>query len=101
MESILAKLGRLRGFVVERECVLSAGSRIDFLIRNSCQSVGLEVKVKGALASVQRQLERYARDPRVESLILATTRATHLRLEETFEEQPLPVPLRLVHLRPF
>jgi len=41
--------------------VAVTGGRIDFLIGN----LGIEVKIQGQSAAVQRQLARYARDPRI------------------------------------
>lgn len=56
-----------------REAHLAAG-RIDFLLPGG---LGIEVKVKGHTAAVQRQLHRYARDPHITHLLLITTRREH------------------------
>lgn len=72
-----------------REVQLEHG-RIDFLAGD----VGIEVKVAGSLPTVLRQCQRYAHDPRVQALILATTRATHLHAPATVAGVPLTV-LRL------
>jgi hypothetical protein len=56
----------------EREVVIAEGDRIDFLCADG---VGVEVKVGGSLADVTRQLHRYAQNPRVTSLVLASSRA--------------------------
>jgi hypothetical protein len=69
IETALLKLG----YAPEREVRLSARDRIDFMI----EGVGLEVKVGSCPANVWRQLERYAEDPRIDALLLATTIARH------------------------
>lgn len=56
------------GTDVDREAVLSPRNRIDFL----SGTVGIEVKTRGSRAAIIRQLGRYAREPRIEALILAT-----------------------------
>ena len=56
-----------------REVRLSDSDRIDFMAGD----VGIEVKVQGGAAEVERQLERYAETGRVSSLILVTTKAQH------------------------
>ena len=56
------------GTDVAREAVLSPRNRIDFL----SGTVGIEVKTRGSRAAIIRQLGRYAREPRIEALILAT-----------------------------
>jgi len=74
-----------------REHVLSDGrSRIDFLIR---PDVGIEVKIKGSLADVTRQLDRYATCPEIHELILITTRATHHRIPRELGARRIPVHL--------
>lgn len=55
----------------EREVVLTAKDRIDFLIGGE---LGLEVKVDGSLSDVTRQLHRYAQCERVTHLLLVSTR---------------------------
>jgi len=74
-----------------REHRLSGGrSRIDFLIH---PGTGIEVKVKGSLADVTRQLDRYATCPEIHELILITTRATHHRIPRELGARRLPVHL--------
>lgn len=66
--------GRLPlGCLLEREKVLSPGERPDFLVDGR---IVIEVKVgRIARAPIWRQLERYARRPEVEAIILATGRS--------------------------
>jgi hypothetical protein len=59
----------------EREVKLGPGERIDFL---TAGGVGLELKIEGATSAIARQLERYARSPEVQALMLVTTRAVHV-----------------------
>ena len=55
---------------MEREVRLSAHDRIDFL----CGRVGVEIKIAGSAAAVQRQLARYAAHGSIDGLILVTDR---------------------------
>ncbi|MGZ3416739.1 MAG: hypothetical protein ACXWUG_14755 [Polyangiales bacterium] len=64
-----------QGVAFTREAVLDEGT-IDFLVG----SIGVEVKIKGSLPDVTRQVHRYLQSPRVESLLLVTTRAGLARL---------------------
>jgi hypothetical protein len=68
-DAVESALGDL-GVAFEREVPLGAGARVDFLVDGN---VGLEVKVKGSLSDVTRQLWRYAKVERVGSLLLVTT----------------------------
>ncbi len=54
----------------EREVRLGIRDRIDFKIGG----IGLEVKIGGSTSDVTRQLGRYAASPRIDALILVTTR---------------------------
>jgi hypothetical protein len=74
----------------EREFVLSPQNRIDFLLGD----IGLEVKVDSSPNTVQRQLWRYAEDPRIKTLILVTTRSPHKSIARTL----LGKPVLVVHL---
>lgn len=62
----------------EREVCLNVADRIDFLVGN----VGVEVKVKGAVGEVTRQLFRYAKSDRISSLLLVTTCQKHKVLDQ-------------------
>lgn len=64
------------GVDAAREVRLGAAGRIDFL----AGTVGIEVKVQGATATVGRQLRRYAATPEVEELLLVTNRPRHVSL---------------------
>lgn len=41
------------------------------------EGTGIEVKIKGSLTEVTRQVHRYAQSEQVESLILITARGSH------------------------
>lgn len=61
------------GYEVQREVRLTPRDRIDLLVGD----VGIEVKIAGDYARVNRQLERYAASDQVASLILVTNRHRH------------------------
>lgn len=71
----------------ERE-VQVAGGRIDFLIG----SLGVEVKIKGSTEALGRQLARYAADPRIEALLVVTSRPSHRQVRSI----AIGVPIRVV-----
>lgn len=58
---------------------------IDFL----CRDVGLELKTKGSLSSLLRQLDRYAESPQVRELIVLTTRRSLCRLPPELRGKPI------------
>lgn len=75
------------GLPVTREVCLTRRDRVDFLVNR----VAVELKVAGAVATVARQLQRYARSCLVDELLLVTTCARHLGLPSTIGGKPLAV----------
>ena len=71
----------------EREFIMSPANRIDFL----CGRIGVEVKVQSRAASVERQLQRYSTDERIDGLILVTTRAGHRVIGRELSNKPVVV----------
>lgn len=78
------------GQAFTREVALSVRDRIDFLVGK----IGVEVKTQGSVSRVATQLLRYAASPRVDGLILVTTR---LQLDR-FPAELAGKPLRVVAL---
>ena len=79
-----------------REATIGAGDRIDFLVADN---VGLEVKIKGTLPEVTRQLFRYTKSEKLEVVVLVTTRAQHNHQPPMMNGKPvlvLPVGTRLL-----
>jgi hypothetical protein len=74
---------------VAREVTISPRNRIDFL----AGSLGIEVKIKGSLAAVTRQLWRYSLTPAVSELILVTTVPEHAAQPAEMNSKPLFVVL--------
>lgn len=70
----IAELLTGEGILFDREVRLSTHERIDFLTR---AGLGIEVKVDGSPAMVERQLRRYQQSDRVSSLMLVTTKPRH------------------------
>jgi hypothetical protein len=78
------------GFTHRREAPLGPLGRsgtIDFLVGD----VGVEIKIKGALAQVTRQLHRYAEESAVRELLLVTGSARLDRLPSSLCGKPLGV----------
>lgn len=78
---------RAEGYAVSVEHQLKMG-RVDLRVG----STAIELKVKGSIASVFRQLEMYAADPSVENIVLVTSSAKHRAMP------PLSKPLFVVYL---
>lgn len=57
------------GIPFEREFVFNPGDRVDFFVDGH---IALELKIKMQQRRIFRQLERYAMDDRVDSLVLMT-----------------------------
>lgn len=84
LQAAIASLLQEEGWPFQREAILAPDSRIDFLVRGS---LGIEVKIKGSLGDVHRQLLRYA--PHVEGLLLVTSRVALTRLPSQIHGRPL------------
>lgn len=69
---------RRAGAAPLREVRLTAADRIDLLIG----TVGIEVKVAGSVAAVERQLRRYATCGLISELVLVTTRVAHTAIDD-------------------
>lgn len=76
------------GYDVDAEHHLGAAGRIDFLVAGR---VGVEVKVKGALPPLIRQLYGYAKDARIGALVVASTRAVHRGVPDEIAGVPVVV----------
>lgn len=85
LQSKLAEAFKVNGLIFEREFRLSPKDIIDFY----CDGIGLEVKVKKKATAMQiyRQLERYAENPLITSLVLITSRA--MGLPEQIKGKPV------------
>lgn len=62
------------GIEFQREKVLSAQDRIDFMVG----TLGIEVKIKGSPSAIYRQCNRYCALPEISELLLVTGRAMGL-----------------------
>jgi hypothetical protein len=82
----------LAEYIPEREVILGPKDRVDFLL----WGVGIEIKIKGGISALTRQLMRYAQHERVRSLVVVTSREQYrLQLPATMNGKPL----RVVSLR--
>lgn len=66
---------------------IGAGKRIDFVLG----TVGVELKTKGGLGEVTRQLFGYAQEACLTELVLVTTLARHRNMPATMAGKPLTV----------
>lgn len=74
-----------------REHRLTPRDRPDFMVGAELQ-IAVEVKIKGAAASVVRQLERYAAHPDVAAVLLITTRSLQaLQIPDEMNGKPVRV----------
>jgi len=64
---------------------------VDFALADEDGTIGLEVKIGGAVMSVLRQLARYAESPKLSSLMLVTTRPQHKIMPCHLQGKPLLV----------
>lgn len=67
-----------------REVVLGPCDRIDFMVGHG---IGVEIKVKGTLTSVSRQIHRYLGYDTLNSLVLVTTISRHQRMPPTMRNK--------------
>lgn len=84
-EQIASTLDNL-GIDYRREVQIGNG-RIDFL----AGGIGIEVKIKGGIGEVTRQLHRYAQSPLIDELLLVSTRSQHRNMPETMNSKPVGV----------
>lgn len=82
------------GFDAKREQPLGGAGTIDILIGR----VGVEVKVGQSIATVIRQLARYAKSGLVDGLVLVTNRAGHRHVPQSIGDVPIVVVLAGVGL---
>lgn len=74
------------GASYQREVVV-AGGRIDFAIG----AIGLECKVKDPLAALTRQCSAYTDDPRLNAIVVLTTKMAHRGLPDSLGGKPVRV----------
>lgn len=82
----VAKLLDGLGISYQKEFVLNAEDRIDFLLPGG---VGLEIKIQESLTDVTRQLHRYAQCEQITALVLLTTRMAHRRMPGSIGGKPV------------
>lgn len=75
------------GIAFQREVWLNDTDRIDYMVGR----IGVELKLKGTVSAVTRQLARYADSDLIDELILVTTRYTHRGIVNTLRGKPVTV----------
>lgn len=87
LQTAIADVLTLRGLDVEREVRVDARNRLDLRVGR----IGIEVKIAGGWRDVRRQLERYAMLECVDALVLATSKASHMRVGSEVVGRPVVV----------
>lgn len=81
-------------FDFTRECRLSPRDRVDFLVNTASGNIAVECKTAGAIATITRQLSRYAESSDVHEIVLVTSKRKHIAGEAFREQSILGKPLR-------
>lgn len=76
------------GIGYEREVRLNDKDRIDFVCSSN---VGVEVKIKGGVNPLTRQVFRYLSSAQVEAVVIVTTRALHRRISREMQGKTVEV----------
>lgn len=86
-------LERSFGSALRRELRLSGGkNRLDFAVGvEGVDLTAIEVKTRGTLSELTRQVQRYAADPAVSEVVVIVTRAKLLDIPETLAGKPVAV----------
>lgn len=84
-QAALEDLLKLNGVEFEREVALSPADIVDFMIGD----IAVEMKLKGSVMDIYRQLCRYAAHDRVKGLVLLTSKA--MSLPELINDKPARV----------
>lgn len=84
LEQVLEKAG----VRFEREARIAPGDVPDFMLEDG---LAIEVKVDGSISAVTRQLHRYAQHPRVNAVLLVTSRLAHDRMPPFMNGKPVRV----------
>ena len=82
IEAILTQAG----IPYHRETSLSAPNRPDFMIENG---IALEVKIKGSLANLLRQANRYAQHEEVQSILIVGTPHWFSKIPSSLSGKPI------------
>ena len=85
VQDAIERLLQRSGIDYVREHLLNARDRIDFLVGD----IGIEVKVQGSTASVERQLARYAEHECIAHLILVTSKVRHTQVPPSIGGKPV------------
>lgn len=86
MQGAVEKALQREGVLHRRE-VVQGGDRIDFVV----ETVGIELKVKGSVSTVTRQLFRYALWEDLTELLVVTSVGQHLGLPRQLNGKPIVV----------
>lgn len=74
-----------------REVRLDDASRIDFVVTVDHLPIGVEVKTKGSVIDVARQVQRYARTDQLAAVLLVTTNPRHRAVPDILADVPVRV----------
>jgi hypothetical protein len=85
VHSAIAKLLSTASIPFEHEARLTSRERIDFLIGR----VGVEVKIDGSRAALERQLRRYAAHPGVDELVVVSSKTQLSGVPRSIDGKPV------------
>lgn len=74
------------GLEFRRECVLSDTDRLDFFVDDR---VAVEIKIKGSLTELMRQVAYYAEYPQIESVVVVTSKNSHRGMPQELCGKPI------------
>jgi hypothetical protein len=72
----------------EREVRITPVDRLDFHLEGG---IGIEVKIKGGISDLTRQVHRYLQHEHVSALLVVTTKLQHAQLPREMSGKPVVV----------
>lgn len=74
----------------EREVILGPQNRLDFAVSDGAgKLVAVEIKIKGSISDLIRQIHRYAKDDRVSAILVVTSVMRLTALPDDFYGKPV------------
>lgn len=87
LQELIERILLKEGLPYFREVILSPQDRIDFTIGK----IGIEIKIKGTLTNLTRQLHRYTLHPNLDSILVVTDKNILSTLPDTLNNKNIRV----------